>query len=56
MFAPIGRIVEGMDIVERLNSEYGEQPNHARIVREGNTYLQKWFPALDSIVSATIVP
>ena len=56
MFAPIGRIVEGMDVVERLTSEYGEQPNHARIVREGNTYLQKWFPALDSIVSATIVP
>lgn len=56
MFAPIGRIVEGMDVVERLNAEYGEQPNHSRIVREGNRYLEKWYPALDSIVSATIIP
>ena len=56
MFAPIGRIVEGMDVVERLNAEYGEAPNHSRIVREGNRYLEKWYPALDSIVAATIVP
>ncbi len=55
MFAPIGRIVEGMDVVERLNAEYGEAPNHSRIVREGNRYLEKWYPALDSIVAATIV-
>jgi len=56
LFAPIGRIVAGMDVVERLNAEYGEEPNHSRIVREGNRYLEKWYPALDSIVSASIVP
>lgn len=55
LFAPFGRVVEGLEVVEQINSEYGEQPNHSRIVRQGNAYLVKWFPALDSIVSATFV-
>ncbi len=54
LFAPIGKVVDGMEVVDRLNAEYGEEPNHSRIIRQGNSYLQQWFPALDSIVSATI--
>jgi cyclophilin family peptidyl-prolyl cis-trans isomerase len=56
LFAPIGVVVEGMDVLERLNFEYGEDPVQSRIMSRGNTYLNKWFPALDSIVSAAIVP
>ncbi len=56
LFAPIGKVVEGMEVVDRLNAEYGEEPNHSRIIRQGNAYLQKWFPALDSIVTATVDP
>jgi len=56
LFAPIGMVVEGMDVLERLNFEYGEDPVQSRIMSRGNTYLNKWFPALDSIVSATVVP
>jgi len=54
LFAPIGKVTSGLDIVETLNSEYGEQPNFARIVRQGNAFLQRWYPALDYITSATI--
>lgn len=55
-FAPIGTVVEGMKVVDAFNTEYGEQPNHARIARQGNAYLQRWFPALDYIKSATLLP
>jgi len=56
IFVPFGTVVEGMATVDSLYSGYGEEPNHARIQRQGTTYLQRWFPGLDSIVSATIVP
>ena len=56
VFAPIGVVVEGMDVLERLNFEYGEDPVQSRIMSRGNKYLDRWFPALDSIVSATVVP
>lgn len=56
LFSPFGTVVEGMNVVRSLNAEYGEEPNPSRIVRQGNSYLQKWFPALDYIKSATIEP
>jgi peptidyl-prolyl cis-trans isomerase A (cyclophilin A) len=56
VFAPIGRVVDGMDVVDKLNSEYGEEPNHSRAVGQGNAYLEKWFPALDYIRSAKVLP
>ena len=60
-FAPFGRVVDGMNIVQRLNSDYGEGPpggkgpDQNRIQMEGNTYLNKDFPKLDYIKTATIV-
>jgi cyclophilin family peptidyl-prolyl cis-trans isomerase len=55
-FAPFGTVVEGMDVVERINGEYGEEPNHAKIKRQGTAYLTRWFPALDSVVAVRLVP
>jgi peptidyl-prolyl cis-trans isomerase A (cyclophilin A) len=55
VFAPIGSVVEGMDVVDKLNTEYGEEPNNSRIAGQGNVYLQKWFPALDYITSAKVL-
>lgn len=60
-FAPLGRVVEGMDVVDRLHSGYGEGaprgsgPAQRRIHEEGNEYLEREFPELDAIERATIV-
>ncbi|HYW33331.1 MAG TPA: peptidylprolyl isomerase [Gemmatimonas sp.] len=55
LFSPFGTVVEGMDVVEKLYAEYGEEPNHARIARLGNPYLASWYPNLDYITSATVL-
>ncbi len=54
-FAPIGKVTEGMDVVERINASYGEQPKQDMISKLGNKYLQESFPELDFIKSARIL-
>ena len=53
-FAPFGRITTGMDIVDKIHSGYGEKPSQGQIQVEGNAYLQKDFPRLDFVKTATI--
>ena len=59
-FAPFGRIVSGMNVVDALNAEYGEGaprgrgPDQSRLQSEGNTYLMKDFPRMDYVKKATI--
>ena len=55
-FVPIGEVVEGMEIVDMLNSEYGAGPQNqqGRIVTEGNKFLTANFPKLDYIKTATV--
>ncbi len=55
-FAPFGNIVEGMDVVDKIYSGYGQTPDQGRIAAEGKAYLDKNFPKLDSIKSAKILP
>jgi peptidyl-prolyl cis-trans isomerase A (cyclophilin A) len=60
-FSPFGKVVEGMNIVDSLYSQYGEGapdgkgPEQGRVQMEGNAYLEKSFPQLDYIKSAVIV-
>jgi cyclophilin family peptidyl-prolyl cis-trans isomerase len=54
-FAPVGQVVEGMDVVDRIFAGYGEQPDQQLIETRGNAYLATQFPRLDSIARATIV-
>jgi peptidyl-prolyl cis-trans isomerase A (cyclophilin A) len=54
-FAPFGKVVEGMDVVRTINPQYGEAPDQGMIQSMGNAYLEKQFPKLDYIKSATVV-
>lgn len=56
-FTPLGIVVEGMDVADKLNAEYGSAPQNAqgRIVAEGNKFLIANYPKLDYIKTATIV-
>jgi peptidyl-prolyl cis-trans isomerase A (cyclophilin A) len=55
-FAPFGKVVEGMDVVEKLYGGYGENgPDQERLTNEGKPYVDKNFPQLDSIKSAVIL-
>jgi len=60
-FSPFGRVVEGIAVVDRFYSGYGEGaprgrgPDQGRIQAEGNAYLERGFPELDSVTRATIV-
>jgi len=62
-FAPFGRVVSGMDVVDSLYAFYGEFPSAAaplgdpkRLYGESNKYLDEKFPLLDKIVKITIRP
>jgi cyclophilin family peptidyl-prolyl cis-trans isomerase len=53
-FAPFGQVISGMEIVDKINSGYGEQPDQERIQKEGNKYLTAQFPKLDYVTKARI--
>ncbi len=61
-FAPFGQVVSGMEVVDKINTFYGEGaprgkgPEQGRVQMEGNAYLIKNFPKLDHIRKATIEP
>ncbi len=55
-FAPFGTVIDGMDIVDKIYSGYGERPDQGRITVEGKAYLDKNFPQLDRITSAKVLP
>ena len=61
-FAPFGRVAEGMDVVDKLNAEYGESAGggiragkQGPLFEGGVDYLKRNFPRLDYIVRATVV-
>jgi cyclophilin family peptidyl-prolyl cis-trans isomerase len=61
-FVPFGRVVEGMDVADALNAEYGEAAGGGMragkqqpLFDGGNAFLDREFPRLDRLARATIV-
>jgi peptidyl-prolyl cis-trans isomerase A (cyclophilin A) len=60
-FAPIGEVVEGMDIADQLFSGYGDGapkgkgPSQKKIYEQGNAWLQKDYKDLDFIKTAKVL-
>lgn len=62
-FAAFGEVTDGMDVVDKLYSGYGDMqemgghgPSPGKIESEGNAYLDKNFSQLDKIKTAKILP
>jgi peptidyl-prolyl cis-trans isomerase A (cyclophilin A) len=62
-FVPFGEVVEGMDVADALNSEYGENSGggiragkQQAMFDRGNAYLDREFPRLDRIIRAQVIP
>lgn len=62
-FAPFGKVVEGMDTVEKLYGGYGEHSgggmragHQDAMFNGGNAYLDRNFPRLDKLIRATVLP
>ncbi|MFA5911723.1 MAG: peptidylprolyl isomerase [Vicinamibacterales bacterium] len=60
-FAAFADITEGQDVAAKIFTGYGDMPQRggkgpdtARILKEGNAYLEREFPKLDYIKKATI--
>ena len=61
-FAAFGRVVEGMENLEKLYAGYGEVaalggsgPDAAKLQSMGDEYAQRSFPRLDKIESAKVI-
>jgi homoserine O-acetyltransferase len=61
-FAPFGRVVSGMDVVDRLYAEYGEESGGGMrggkqepLLLGGNAYLDAHYPKLDRIIRAVVI-
>lgn len=58
-FTPFGKVIEGMDVVRKINTEYGENPRsedvQGRLKREGNDYILERFPRIDLIRSVELI-
>jgi peptidyl-prolyl cis-trans isomerase A (cyclophilin A) len=61
-FAAFGTVSNGMEVVEKLYSGYGEGapqgqgPSQDLIQSRGRAYLEQGFPKLDSVKTAVVVP
>jgi len=57
-FSPIGKVVAGMDVVDKIYNGYGDKkdsPKQNKIQTFGNKYLEKEFPKLSYIKKATFI-
>ena len=60
-FAPFGKVIEGMEVVDHLYSGYGERSgggmragHQRRLFEEGNAWIDREFPLVDRLLRATV--
>jgi peptidyl-prolyl cis-trans isomerase A (cyclophilin A) len=55
-FSPFGKVITGMEVVDKINAKYGAAPGNdqGNIAAGGNAYMDKTYPGLTSIKKATI--
>jgi peptidyl-prolyl cis-trans isomerase A (cyclophilin A) len=53
-FAPFGKVIEGIEVVDQIYSGYGESPQQGMIESQGNAYLKAQFPQLDYIKTTKV--
>ncbi len=60
-FSPFGKVVEGMNVVDKLYAGYGDGPpqgegvDQSKAEAQGSEYIATHFPKLDKIVTAELV-
>jgi len=61
-FVPFGEVVEGMNVADALNSEYGENSGgglragkQQPLFDGGNAYLDREYPRLDRLLTARVI-
>jgi peptidyl-prolyl cis-trans isomerase A (cyclophilin A) len=60
-FSPFGKVVDGMDIVDKMYGGYHDGPprdsgpDQAKVEAQGNQYLEQHYPKLDYIKTARII-
>ena len=54
-FIPIGRVVDGMSVLDALYDDYGDTPKCRLVATLGNEYLHRMFPRMDYIRTARVV-
>ena len=55
-FTPFGEVMDnGMEVIDRIYSEYKEQPKQGYIQELGNKYLNEEFPKLSFVKSFSVV-
>lgn len=61
-FAPIGKVTEGLEVLDELAFVYGDiaplgpGPDPKLAQQEGNAYFERTWPRLDAIKRATVLP
>lgn len=56
-FAPFAAVTEGMSVLDKLYSGYGDQPTpqQQKMFEQGNAFLERQYPKLDEIKTARII-
>ena len=54
-FVPIGRVIEGMAVVDSLQWPYIEKADHHLLATIGNRYMRRNYPKADYVRTATVI-